>query len=199
MNLRHEKIVLTGIQGRSSCIPVFTISAFYFLILHAIIKHKIVKAGEYPMISEEKVKIMTEMAKYEKNYGHMDFHVNRFKKKDYIRLETIKMSVSLVLAFLILTAVICISQMDQVIMNLKEGKIFLAAAGLIILYVIIYIIYFQLTKKKASRCYDEVQTRIKIYDKLLEEMQELYEAKENEDVSPTIVPEEEEDGKIINI
>lgn len=151
------------------------------------------------MISEEKVKIMTEMAKYEKNHGRTDFHVNRYKKKDYIRLETIKMSVSMITAFLIFTGAVCIFQMDQVILNLKEGKLFWMAAFLIILYIIIYVIYLQLTKKKAAKYYDEVQTRIKIYDKHLEELQELYEQEEKEDVSPTIVPEEKEDGKIIDI
>ncbi len=151
------------------------------------------------MISEEKVKIMTEIAKYEKNYGRTDFRVNRYKKKDYVRFETIKMSVCMIFAFLIFTGAICIFQLDQVIMNLKEGKLFLMAAVLIVLYIIVYVIYLQNTKKKASCFYDEVQTRIKIYDKHLEELQEFYEEKEKEDVSPTIVPEENEDGKIIDI
>lgn len=38
-----------------------------------------------------------------------------------------------------------------------------------------------------------------IYDKHLEELETLYEEKENEDISPTIVEEEDEDGKIIDI
>lgn len=151
------------------------------------------------MISEEKVKIMTEMAKYEKNHGRRDFRVNHFKKRDYIRFETIKMSVALILAFLIFTGAICIFEMDQVIIHLKEGKLFLMAAVLIVFYISIYLIYLHFTKKKAARVYDEVQTRVKIYDKYLEELQELYEEEEKEDVSPTIVPKEEEDGKIIDI
>ena len=39
------------------------------------------------MISEEKVKIMAEMARYEKNHGKDDFRVYKYEKKDYIRLE----------------------------------------------------------------------------------------------------------------
>ena len=36
------------------------------------------------MISEEKVKIMAEMARYEKNHGKDDFRVYKYEKKDYI-------------------------------------------------------------------------------------------------------------------
>lgn len=36
------------------------------------------------MISEEKVKIMAEMAKYEKNYGKGDFRIYKYTKKDYV-------------------------------------------------------------------------------------------------------------------
>ena len=55
------------------------------------------------------------------------------------------------------------------------------------------------TKVRASRQYDEVRARMLIYDKHLEELETLYEEKENEDISPTIVEEEDEDGKIIDI
>ena len=41
------------------------------------------------MISEEKVKIMAEMAKYEKNYGKGDFRIYKYTKKDYVRSEKI--------------------------------------------------------------------------------------------------------------
>ena len=44
------------------------------------------------MISEEKVKIMAEMAKYEKNYGKGDFRIYKYTKKDYVRSEKIKTS-----------------------------------------------------------------------------------------------------------
>lgn len=49
------------------------------------------------------------------------------------------------------------------------------------------------------RQYDEVRARVLIYDKHLEELETLYKEKENEDISPTIVEEEDKDGKIIDI
>ena len=121
------------------------------------------------MISEEKVKIMAEMAKYEKNYGKGDFRIYKYTKKDYV------------------------------IMKLREGKVIVSAAVIIGIYVAVFFVYLHFTKMRASRQYDEVRARVLIYDKHLEELETLYKEKENEDISPTIVEEEDEDGKIIDI
>lgn len=80
------------------------------------------------MISEEKVKIMAEMAKYEKNYGKGDFRIYKYTKKDYVRSEKIKTSIALLISFLIMTGLLCIMQLDIVIMKLREGKVIVSAA-----------------------------------------------------------------------
>ena len=129
------------------------------------------------MISEEKVKIMAEMAKYEKNYGKGDFRIYKYTKKDYVRSEKIKTSIALLISFLIMVS----------------------AAVIIGIYVAVFFVYLHFTKMRASRQYDEVRARVLIYDKHLEELETLYKEKENEDISPTIVEEEDEDGKIIDI
>ena len=151
------------------------------------------------MISEEKVKIMAEMAKYEKNYGKGDFRIYKYTKKDYVRSEKIKTSIALLISFLIMTGLLCIMQLDIVIMKLREGKVIVSAAVIIGIYVAIFFVYLHFTKMRASRQYDEVGARVLIYDKHLEELETLYKEKENEDISPTIVEEEDEDGKIIDI
>lgn len=151
------------------------------------------------MISEEKVKIMAEMARYEKNHGKEDFRVYKYEKKDYIRLEQLKTSISLLIAFLILTGLLCVMKLDTVIMNLRDGKIIISAAVILAIYIVIYLTYIHFIKKRAARYYDEVRARVLIYDKHLEELEILYQVEENEDVSPTIAPEEDEDGKIIDI
>lgn len=151
------------------------------------------------MISEEKVKIMAEMARYEKNHGKDDFRIYKYTKKDYVRLEKLKTSIALLISFLIMTGLLCIMQLDIVIMKLRDGKVVVSAAVIIGIYVAVFFIYLHFTKMRASRQYDEVRARMMIYDKHLEELETLYKEKENEDISPTIVEEEDEHGKIIDI
>ena len=139
------------------------------------------------------------MARYEKKYGTQDFHINRYTKKDYIRLESMKMSIALTVAFFIILAIICLMRLDMVLSMLRGGKIFLPFWGMLIIYVVIFLVYLYFTKKRATKVYDEMEKRIKIYDKYLEDLIRFNETKEQEDIRPTINPEEEEDGTTINI
>jgi len=139
------------------------------------------------------------LAQIEKNYGKGDFRIYKYTKKDYVRSEKIKTSIALLISFLIMTGLLCIMQLDIVIMKLREGKVIVSAAVIIGIYVAVFFVYLHFTKMRASRQYDEVRARVLIYDKHLEELETLYKEKENEDISPTIVEEEDEDGKIIDI
>ena len=151
------------------------------------------------MVSEEKVRIMTELARYEKAYKDKDFHIDRYREEDYIRLETIKMSISLTAAFLGIILLIGASQMDRVIMTLRKGQMTVVLLGVLAVYLILFFVYRSLTKKRAIREYQDVEVRIRMYDRHLEELLRLYEEKEKEDDSPTITSEEKADGQIIDI
>ena len=151
------------------------------------------------MVSEEKVRIMTELARYEKAYKEKDFHIDRYREEDYIRLETIKMSISLTAAFLGIILLIGASQMDRVIMTLRKGQMTVVLLGVLAVYLILFFVYRSITKKRAIREYQDVEVRIRMYDRHLEELLRLYEEKEKEDDSPTITSEEKADGQIIDI
>lgn len=151
------------------------------------------------MISEEKVRIMTELARYEKAYQGKDFRIDRYREEDYIRLETIKMSISLTAAFLGILLIVGVIQIDQVIMMLRRGQMTFVLLGVLVIYLILFFLYLHVTKKRAVREYQDVEVRIKMYDRHLEELLRIYEEKEKEDDSPTITPEGKEDGQIIDI
>nr|WP_300326337.1 hypothetical protein [uncultured Anaerostipes sp.] len=151
------------------------------------------------MVSEEKVRIMTELARYEKAYKDKDFHIDRYREEDYIRLETIKMSISLTAAFLGIILLIGASQMDRVIMTLRKGQMTVVLLGVLAVYLILFFVYRSITKKRAIREYQDVEVRIRMYDRHLEELLRLYEEKEKEDDSPTITSEEKADGQSIDI
>lgn len=151
------------------------------------------------MVSEEKVRIMTELARYEKAYKDKDFHIDRYREEDYIRLEAIKMSISLTAAFLGIILLIGASQMDRVIMTLRKGQMTVVLLGVLAVYLILFFVYRSITKKRAIREYQDVEVRIRMYDRHLEELLRLYEEKEKEDDSPTITSEEKADGQSIDI
>lgn len=153
------------------------------------------------MISEEKVKIMTSLAQYEKKEGTGDLRINRYSCGDYVRMETMKVGVALVVALLLLTGIIVIFRMEDVISMMRKGTIAVPAILILICFGILFFCYVKSTKRRAEKRYNEAMVRIKAYERQLEKLLEVYEEEEKEDNSPKIDMDAEElaDGKIIDL
>ena len=93
------------------------------------------------MISEEKAKIMTEMARYEKQYGNEDFRINQYTENDYICLETMKMSVAITVAFFGIMGLLCFFQLDVIITSLREGNFITPLALIMVMYMVGFLLY----------------------------------------------------------
>ena len=137
------------------------------------------------MISEKKIKIMTSLAQYEKKEGVKDLRINRYSCSDYVRMETMKVGVALVVALLLLSGIIIIFQIENVISMMRKGTIAVPA--------------ILTTRSRAEHRYNEAMVRINAYERQLEKLLEVYEEEENEDKSPKIDTEELADGKIIDL
>ena len=153
------------------------------------------------MISEEKVKIMTSLAQYEKKEGTGDLRINRYSCGDYVRMETMKVGVALVVALLLLTGIIVIFRMEDVISMMRKGTIAVPAILILICFGILFFCYVKSARRRAEKRYNEAMVRIKAYERQLEKLLEVYEEEEKEDNSPKIDIDTEElaDGKIIDL
>lgn len=151
------------------------------------------------MISEEKVKIMTSLAQYEKKEGTGDLRINRYSCSDYVKMETMKVGVALVVALILLTGMIVLFHIEEVISMMRKGTIAVPALLILICFSSIFFFYVKATQGRAERRYNEAMVRIKAYDRDLEKLLEVYEKEENKDNSPKIDAEELTDGKIIDL
>lgn len=151
------------------------------------------------MISEQKVKIMTSLAQYEKKEGTKDLRINRYSCSDYAKMETMKVGVALAVAFLLLSGMIIIFHIEYVISMMRKGTIAIPAALILCCFSILSFCYVKATRSRAEQRYNEAMVRISAYERQMEKLLEVYEAEENEDNSPKIDTEELADGKIIDL
>ena len=63
---------------------------------------------------------MTSLAQYEKKEGVKDLRINRYSCSDYVRMETMKVGVALVVALLLLSGIIIIFQIENVISDAER-------------------------------------------------------------------------------
>lgn len=127
------------------------------------------------MLSEEKIKIMTNLAMFEKNEGNRIFPINRYFKSDYISSKLLRSFFSYTLSFLLGLAlwVLCyierwlnVIRLESLIeVGLKVGGVY--AAGLVVYLIISLFVY--------ARRYDYASRGIKVYLAKLKRLDKRYE------------------------
>ena len=127
------------------------------------------------MLSEEKIKIMTNLAMFEKKEGHRIFPVNRNFKSDYISSKLLRSIFSYTLSFLLglVLWVLCdiekwlnVMWIESLIeLGMKVGVIYLA--GLVVYLIISLCIY--------ARRYDYASRGMKVYMAKLKRLDKRYE------------------------
>ena len=127
------------------------------------------------MLSEEKIKIMTNLAMFEKKEGNRIFPVNRYFKSDYISSKLLRSFFSYTLSVLlgIVLWVLCdiekwlnVMWIESLIeLGMKVGAIYLA--GLVVYLIISLSIY--------ARRYDYASRGMKVYMAKLKRLDKRYE------------------------
>lgn len=127
------------------------------------------------MLSEEKIKIMTNLAMFEKNEGNRIFPINRYFKSDYISSKLLRSFFSYTLSFLLGLALwvlyyierwLNVIRLESLIeVGLKVGGVY--AAGLVVYLIISLFVY--------ARRYDYASRGIKVYLAKLKRLDKRYE------------------------
>lgn len=138
------------------------------------------------MISEERVRRMFQLAVYDehKRKKKKEKKTTQYYQKDYISMEMIKSFVYGTIAFLIIIGMLGIYLMQKETEWLDTTR---SIVGLVIVLAILYIAFIVafliLTYKVYSARYANEKLRLKEYQKILQEVNELY---EEEDAGRTL-------------
>lgn len=151
------------------------------------------------MISEEKVKIMSALARYEKNEGASDSQVYQYSRKDFVRKEIMKVGVAISIAYVIGVMIFFGMNFEVFVDMIQDGKTIPVVIGLLLGYMLVCFGYIRFIKKKANQHYSEAAIRMRTYEKNLEDLVAFYDREENEDNRPTIAAKENTDGTDIII
>ena len=127
------------------------------------------------MLSEEKIKIMTNLAMFEKNEGKKIFPINSYFKSDYISSKLLRSFFSYTLSFLlgVVLWILCyierwmnVIRLETVIeLGVKVGIVY--AAGLAVYLIVSLIVY--------ARRYDYANRGMKVYLAKLKRLDKRYE------------------------
>ena len=130
------------------------------------------------MVNEERIKLMTRMAAYEKEEHQKNKKIVSYFKKDYISMQMLKSVIAATISFGIMLGLYALYDFEVFMKEIYKMDLFDFAKSVIILYVIMLGIVLVITYVVSVYKYNRALQSTKIYYANLKKLSQLYSAKE---------------------
>lgn len=127
------------------------------------------------MLSEEKIKIMTNLAMFEKREGRKIFFAGRYFKGDYVSSKLLRSFFSYTFSFLICLVLWGLYHMEQWLKTMDLRIVTGAGVKIGVVYVIGLVIYMGISIYVYVRRYEYASRGMKVYLSRLKKLDKRYE------------------------
>lgn len=128
------------------------------------------------MLSEEKIKIMTNLAMFEKHEGKKIVPANKYFKSDYVSGKLLRSFFSYTVSFVLCLALWILCFVDQWISTMKLDSLLDYGMQIGIIYIAGLVIYLIISFAVYARRYDDASRRRKVYLAKLKRLEKRYES-----------------------
>ena len=136
--------------------------------------------NEVLMLDNRKIRLMTQLALYEKKVGKEDIKLSKFYRTDYVRLQVLKTGVMVTIGYLLLLALLVIYQSEYLIANavdLDYKSIGLKVLGV---YLVILTAFVISTLLGFSIKYRYSRKKLSKYFRMLKKLRHIYRVEDGE-------------------
>ncbi len=126
------------------------------------------------MLNENKVKMMTKMAIYEKNEGRKMIKTAKYFKSDYIAFGVLRTLITTTIAFIIMLVMGVLYNIDKIITDINNLDYSAIVTGIIICYIVMLILFSVIALIVYSRQYDNSRKGLKRYFSRLNKLERFY-------------------------
>lgn len=130
------------------------------------------------MMNEERIKLMTRMAAYEKGEHKKNKTIVSFFKSDYISMQMLKSVIASTVSFGIMLGLYALYDFEVFMKEIYKMDLFDFAKSVIILYLIMLGIILVITYVVSIYKYNRALQSTKVYYANLKKLSQLYDAKE---------------------
>lgn len=134
------------------------------------------------MVNEERVKLMTRCAIYEKTYGKTELPMAGYFKRDYVKLNILKTMVCAVISYGLCALIYIMADYEHLFMELNQlhFKELLLRFG--VGAVLFLVVYYGIARVLYAYRFDRAKRHVTEYYRNLKQLKSLY--KGGEDISP---------------
>ena len=126
------------------------------------------------MLNENKVKMMTKMAIYEKNEGKKMLRTAKYYKGDYVSLAVLKSTIATTFAFIIVVLMVVLCNTESIIRQINSMDYAALGKKIIVYYVLALIVYAVISGIYSAYQYDKTRSGIKKYVMRLNKLERFY-------------------------
>lgn len=126
------------------------------------------------MLNENKVKMMTKMAIYEKNEGRRMLKTARYFKSDYIAFGILKTLITTSIAYIIMLIMYVLYNMKSIIKDINKIDYTEVGTNLIIGYVAMIAVFSAIAFVVYGKQYDNSRNGLKRYFSRLNKLERFY-------------------------
>ncbi len=126
------------------------------------------------MLNEEKIRLMTGIAMYEKKAEKDIFPVTRYFKSDYIGSHMIRSFITYTVTCLMLVAIWILCRIEDIFNTMDLSILISSAKDIGILYIVGLVFYMLVTMIVYSRRYNMASKSLKVYQAKLRRLEKKY-------------------------
>ncbi len=130
------------------------------------------------MLNEDKIRIMSRCAMYEKGQGKEDLAVNRYYQGDYVRLNTLKTLIGVTVGFVLCFGLYLVLRAEYYMENIVGMDLMAFARNVLMYYVIVLVIFAVISIVFYGWKYTDTQKKVRWY---YQDLKALAEMDENRD------------------
>ncbi len=127
------------------------------------------------MLNEDKIKLMTGIAMFEKREGKNIFPANRYFQSDYISSRMFRSFFSYTLCFILCVLIWVLYNIERLLNTMNLDEVFVVARKGGILYVIGLLLYLVITFRVCQKRYEYAKRGMKVYVAKLKRLEKRYE------------------------
>lgn len=126
------------------------------------------------MLDKNRIKLMTRMARYEKNAAPEDLKISTYYRKDYVSLNTLITALWATVGYALTAALIVAVNMETLLENLTMQKLMFLAAVAVGAYLVVLVIYCICAGSFYSSKHKKAKLRMKRYYRDLSRLGKIY-------------------------
>ncbi len=126
------------------------------------------------MLNENKVKMMTKMAIYEKNEGKRMLKMSRYYKGDFVTLGILKSIIASTLAFAVMVIFFALCNMEKIVSEVNTMDYTLIAKKIGTYYIILLVVFSIIAGIVNAYQYDKSRAGLKKYLSRLNKLERFY-------------------------